>query len=231
MTSINQSLLIGDLTEKPFQKDVPITKHSPEAGPTTVQGSRQTFVPVKDFNKSNKGWNSAAGVYVVYSKNIRRITLQRILCSILVFAQKEFRVKDLLVLYDNLLYLQDMAEKDENFKNKFGSALEALTNILKNSRMTHTPTRAGFNKIRDEMIVHLHDFLIPERNLKHTLVYYKGKYEVRQGYKLGTPTANLPIKRYIGVNYRDKGTARNTAIDGTPTWQEYCRMRLWENLT
>jgi hypothetical protein len=30
----------------------------------------------------------------------------------------------------------------------------------------------------------------------------------------------LPPKRIIGIGYRDKGTARDPAIDGSPSWQE-----------
>lgn len=197
--------------------------------PNEKKDSRQTFVPVKDFKESNKGWNSAAGVHVVYAKHVKRITLQRVLCSILVFEKEKFQLKDLLVIFDNMLYLQDMALKDENFRKKFGSDLESLALILKKSRLTSTPTKAGISRLSEEL-KDLNGFLIPQRNLAHTKTHFKGKFEIRQGTKLGIPTADLPLKRYIGIGYRDKGTARNLALNGEPRWQDYCKMRLWENL-
>jgi hypothetical protein len=168
-------------------------------------------------------------VHVVYAKHVKRITLQRVLCSVLVFEKEKFQVKDLLVIFDNMLYLQKMAEKDENFNKKFGSSLEDLAKILRKTRMTHTPTKAGMDKLSKEL-KGLTGFILPQRNLQHTKTHFKGKYEIRQGTKPGTPVANLPVKRYIGIGYRDKGTARNLALNGEPRWQEYCRMRLWENL-
>ena len=30
----------------------------------------------------------------------------------------------------------------------------------------------------------------------------------------------IPPKRYVGVGYRDQGSRRNVAYDGSPSWQE-----------
>lgn len=212
---------------------------SPKTQPTTTNAkvvdintkeSRQTFVPVRDFQHSNKEWNSAAGVHVVYAKRCKRITLTRVICSIAVFEVEKLKLTEVLVLFDNMLYLQDMCVKEEAFKDKFGSSLEDLAKILKNTRLTHTPTRAGLKRLSNELSK-LGGFLIPHRNLSATKKHVQGKFEIRQGTKLGIPVANLPLKRYIGIGYRDKGTARNLAINGELRWQEYCRLRLWENLT
>jgi hypothetical protein len=124
-----------------------------------------------------------------------------------------------------------MAEKDPNFKGKFGKALEVLADILKKSRLTHTPTKVAMENLRKRMKSELVGFYIPERNYRHTWKHFVGKFEIRQGVKTGIPNDTLPSKRFIGIGYRDKGTARNLALNGEPTWQEYCRMRLWENLT
>jgi len=123
-----------------------------------------------------------------------------------------------------------MCVKEEAFKKKFGSSLEDLALILKKTRLTHTPTKAGLRKLSRELST-LQGFLIPHRNLSETKKHVLGKFEIRQGTKLGIPTANLPLKRYIGIGYRDKGTARDLAFNGELRWQEYCRLRLWESLT
>jgi hypothetical protein len=167
---------------------------------------------------------------VVYAKHCKRMTLTRVICSIAVFEVENLQLKEVLVLYDNMLYLQDMCMKEEGFRQKFGSSLEDLAKILKNSRLTHTPTKAGLRRLSRELSV-LKSFIIPHRNLSETKKHVLGKFEVRQGTKLGIPVTNLPLKRYIGIGYRDKGTARDLAFNGELRWQEYCRLRLWDNLT
>lgn len=197
--------------------------------PVKAKDSGQTLVPVKDFTGSTFDWRAAGGVFVVYSKNVKRITLQRVLCSKLVFEKEKFVLRDLLVIFDNLLVLQDMCLKDEGFKNKFGQSLELLALLLKNSRIGREPTKAGLAAL-SKKLKSLEGFLIPHRNLPHTEKFFIGKYEVRQGIKSGIPLKDLPVKRFIGIGYRDKGTARDLAFNGEPRWQDYCKMRLWDNL-
>lgn len=192
--------------------------------------SRQTFIPLVDLQNSTLEWNRAGGIKVVYARGVKRITLQRLIISQIVFEKEKVQLKDLLLLFDNLLYLQELALKDPGFQKKFGNHLERLAIILKNSRLSYTPTRASFDKLSHKFKEELEHFLIPHRNLAEVAKHFKGKYEVRQGTKSGIPVGSLPLKRYIGIGYRDKGTARNLAEDGSPSWQEYCRMRLWENL-
>jgi hypothetical protein len=195
----------------------------------SVQDSRQAFFPVKDFSKSKKDWRSSGGVYVVYAKGVKRITLQRVLVSKLVFEKEKFQSKESLVIFDNILILQDMVKKDPGFKKKFGSSLEDLAKILKKSRFQQNPTRKTLENLSRELRT-LDGFLIPHRNLAQTEKHFKGKFEVRQGVKSGIPKDQLPVPRFIGIGYKDKGSARNRALDGVPSWQEYCRARLWENL-
>jgi hypothetical protein len=197
--------------------------------PVKPKDLRQNLFPVKDFQGSCKSWKNSGGAYVIYSKNVKRISLQRVLVSQLVFEKEQFILRDLLVIYDNMLILQDMATVDEGFRRKFGKSLEDLAMILKNSRLTSSPTKAGL-KLLSQKLTSLEGFLIPNRNLKQTSMHFKGKYEVRQGIKLGVLTTTIPAKRFIGIGYRDKGTARDLALNGEPSWQEYCRMRLWDNL-
>jgi len=221
--------ILHQISEAELQNQVSaeIVKSTGAASRVTDPG--QTLVPVKDFTDSRHDWRAAGGVFVVYSKNVKRITLQRVLCSRLVFEKEKFVLRDLLVIFDNLLVLQDQCLKDEGFRNKFGSSLEELAKILKNSRIGREPTRAGLTAL-SKKLADLEGFLIPHRNLAHTEKYFIGKYEVRQGVKLGIPNSELPVKRYIGIGYRDKGTARDLAFNGEPRWQDYCKMRLWDNI-
>jgi hypothetical protein len=169
-------------------------------------------------------------MHVVYAKKVKRITLERVLVSKIVFELETVTISDLMCLFDNVLYLQDMVKNDENFKRKFGSSLEDLALILRNSRITNNPSQASLRSLQTKLKA-LDHFYIPHRNLTHTLKYFHGKFTLTQGTKLGIPTGKLPLVRRIGVGYKDQGTARNLAFNGVPTWKEYCRMRLWDNLT
>lgn len=204
--------------------------------PTSVtrrkqESTGQTDIPVRNFKESTKEWTAAGGVQVIYAKRIKRITLQRVLCSKIVFDLKSFKNSELLVLYDNILILQDMCRRDQGFNKKFGQALEVLAEILKKSNLVNAPTKTGLKNLSDKIKENLEAFLIPKRNYEHTWKYFSGKFEIRMGKKLGTPNDKLTPKRYIGIGYRDKGTARDLALNGEPSWQEYCKMRLWDNLT
>jgi hypothetical protein len=169
-------------------------------------------------------------MHVVYAKRVKRITLERVLVSQLVFELDTVTIADLMCLFDNFLYLEDMVKNDENFKRKFGSSLEDLALILRSSRITNNPTQKSLKNLQTKLKA-LESFYIPHRNLAHTLKYFKGKFTLLQGTKLGIPTGKLPLVRRIGVGYKDQGTARNLAFNGVPTWKEYCKMRLWENTT
>jgi hypothetical protein len=133
-----------------------------------------------------------------------------------------------LVLFDNSLWLQDKAASDKGFNEKFGEALEAITSILRDSRITSGLSNKAIRTLSNRFLKELEDFLIPKRNLSQVQRYVQGKYETRQGRQPGFPRKMLPPARYIGIGYKDKGSARNLAYDGSPSWQEVCTKRLWQ---
>ena len=59
-----------------------------------------------------------------YKQGVRRILLERTLCSKIIYYPEKVTRIDILALYDNLLHCQDIATKNENFVDKFGSALD-----------------------------------------------------------------------------------------------------------
>lgn len=151
---------------------------------------------------------------------MRRITLQRVLVSKFVYDWEKVSFVELIVLYDNLLWCQEKALHDPNFQEKFGGFLEKLTLILKETRITERSFHRSLRKLSTSLKQAAEGHLIPQRNLPATEKYVSGKFHVLPTKESGRPTRELPLKPYIGVGYRDKGTRRDPARDGSPRWQE-----------
>jgi len=175
--------------------------------------------PQMETQGGNKIENS--GTQVKYRRRIKRITLQRVLCSRIAYSLEKVTLDEILVLYDNLLFCQDLASKDESFRKKFGNSLEELTIILKSSNLQNEdPRKAGIlfsKKFKNQ----LKGFLIPERNLVQVEQHLNKAYSLLPSRRPGDKLPNQPPpKKFIGVGYKDHGSRRDTAKDGSPSWQE-----------
>lgn len=159
---------------------------------------------------------------VFYSKRLKRVTLQRLLVGKIIHFPKEVTLRDLLVLVDNMIWLQEKCVKDPDFQKKFGVTLKVLSYIIKNKLGSQS---TGFSQTRilylsNNLRTNLSDFGLEKRNIPQQWKLLNGLFEVRSPQPLGIPTKQLQPERYIGVGYRDKGTAKNSAEDGSPSWQE-----------
>jgi len=161
---------------------------------------------------------------VYYSKKVKRVTLQRYLVSKIAYFPNETTLADVTTLYDNLLHLQDLSEKNKDFKNKFGKDLESLAKILKSYKFNSNGLKT-IVKLSKDFKSQLENFLYPKRNLPSVQKHVSNKYQL-EGYKpLGIPTSQLKPKAYVGKGYTDKGTVRDPSYDGSPTWQEVANHR------
>jgi hypothetical protein len=167
---------------------------------------------------------------VSYSKRIRRITLERYLVSKIVHHPERTTFEDLLVVYDNILYLQDLCLRDPGFSKKFGGTLEVLAKILKGQRFSPTNFQ-GTIKGLSERLKNLESFILPERNLQGTERHLKGLFHILPYREQGVPTSSLPPKKYVGVGYSDKGHYTDPAYDGSPHWTEVIRGGISEKET
>jgi hypothetical protein len=168
-----------------------------------------------------------AGMRVTYGRNIRRITLQRYLVSKMVWQPDRVTFPELLALYDNQLWLEDKASKDPGFLSKFGGFLENLSVLLKGTRITYKTLTPSLRRLSTELRVAAEGHLIPERNLITTEMHVKGRFHVTPTKESGIPTRELPPVKVIGKGYRDKGTYRDPAWDGSPSWQELATYFSW----
>jgi hypothetical protein len=157
---------------------------------------------------------------VSYAKQLRRVTLQRYLVSRMVYEESEITFQDVLVLYDNLLWCQDKAEKDPSFQKKFGDHLKVLADILKSTRFHPASFRTTLAALSLKFRAELIDFTFPKRNLPGVGIHVRGHYHILPHRESGVPRDQLPPKAYIGVGYKDKGRRRDPAYDGSPSWQD-----------
>jgi hypothetical protein len=168
-----------------------------------------------------------AGMRVTYGRNLRRITLQRFIVSKMVWHPDRVTFPELLALYDNQLWLEDKARKDPGFLSKFGGFLENLSTLLKGTRITYKTMNPSLHRLSKELREAVEGHLIPERNLSTTENHVRGRFHVTPTKDSGIPTRELPPVKVIGKGYRDKGTYRDPAWDGSPSWQELATYFAW----
>jgi hypothetical protein len=161
-----------------------------------------------------------------YTKRVKRVTLQRSLVSKVVHLPGSVTRTDILVMYDNLLYIQDIARSNENFRVKFGKSLEVLTKILRGFRLTSKTTKLDVAKLSASMKENLEGFYFPERNTSTELKKSEEMFRITPFIQLGKDKRSIAPKAYIGKGYTDKGSAKDPAKDGSPSWQEVAQKDL-----
>lgn len=159
-------------------------------------------------------------VQLRYTRHCKYITLLRYLTGKLVFDTKRIERIDLLLMFDVLLTLQDLVEKDENFKRKYGLDLESLALILKSFNLKPTTTLLDAKKLSSQIKEKIPNFILPSRNLTTVWVNVQKMYYFTSSMPSGREMKKIPPKAYIGKGYTDKGTARKPEQDNSPSWQE-----------
>jgi hypothetical protein len=110
-------------------------------------------------------------------------------------------------------------EKKE-FQSKFGKSLEDLSIILKNLNFSASFEKPKLVSLKSRIHTELEDFLIPTRNYQSFKQRFEGTFHLIFAKPQGTLTKNLPPQRYIGVGYKDKGSASKPELDGSPNWKD-----------
>ena len=156
---------------------------------------------------------------VQIGRSVKRVTLQRVLCSVLAF---EGRTSGKLVvaLYQNQLWLESKILKDITFRKRYGDSISELSDILKEVNLSRGITDGAQKGLGQRILQRIPGFLLPRRNYKTELLKYEKTVSVRPYRSAGTPTNQLPPKKVIGKGYGLGGTARDESQDGNPRWQE-----------
>lgn len=191
---------------------IPIVDRDSLAGPKGITYSGYTSKGIGIFQMNFR---------ILISKKVRKITLTRSIVSKIVFEEEKVTLVDLLTLYQNQLDLEDLVQRDPNFRKKFGSSLEDLTKILTEARIPRDSVDSNFVlRLKLKLIDQLSEFLIPERNWKHSYKQAMRFVSLLPRKDLGIDLRKFPPKKFIGKGYTDKGTRRDPGYDGSPTWQE-----------
>lgn len=147
--------------------------------------------------------------------------MQRVLVSKLLWNYDNFTAEDLLALFENQIFLENLALKNESFRKKFKIPLEDISNYLKAARISRIEDVPKIAENFKRFIkVKLDKFIYPKRNYPNQQTMYNKFVEFRWTEQEGTLISQLPPVKYIGKGYTDKGTARKPHIDGSPSWQD-----------
>lgn len=157
--------------------------------------------------------------HVLISKKTKRISLERYLLSKVAFFPETVNERDLLALFLNHIDLQEKADREMDFCQKFGSDLESVSIILKGINLTHGVSLRSLTVMSEKVKVVLSHYIVPRRNFEDFKLRFHNSYHLIFREPQGVPTNTLPAKRWIGVGYRDKGSAKDKAIDASPSWQ------------
>jgi hypothetical protein len=124
------------------------------------------------------------------------------------------------------LWLEQKCETDTEFKKKFKLVLETSSSLLKELNLSQGLSTKAVNRLKIRAEQQLEAFLVPQRNYSQWKTRFDSSVNLVTSKPLGTATKTLPPKRFIGIGYRDKGTAKNTATDASPSWQEVAQSNL-----
>lgn len=133
---------------------------------------------------------------------------------------RDIDIEILSVLFQNQLWLERKCSFDDMFQKKYGSAVFALSQILKETNLSRGLTPGAVGSMKKKIKEDLVDFIYPVRNLQQIELLVLNSFLSKSYKPQGISTKLLPQKRFIGIGYRDKGTARKPEIDGSPSWQE-----------
>jgi len=154
------------------------------------------------------------------NKGVKIISLLRFLISKIMYEDK-ISERDLFALFQVSIIASQLVSRDKNLHLKFGGHLGGVYYFLKQAQIDEKSLEC--QRYRSRLKWLLEDFLIPKRNYNDFKLRFQGTYHLHYTDSDGTPVKKLPLKRHIGVGYRDKGTAQVPEIDASPKWQSIAR--------
>lgn len=167
-----------------------------------------------------EGWKLNGGFKVMIKKKTKRIQVFRCLLSKLLFnLEHGLHFDEYLALFE--LYESVLREEHPDFQRKWGTFLEEckpLFRIL--GRANVFPLRLNQQLDWKGKFPKLFELALNERATRGLL----GQRTLRDSFQIllirDLPKPKKFFKRRIGVGYRDKGSLRSLARDGSPDWKE-----------
>lgn len=162
------------------------------------------------------------GFKVKLKKGTKKITLFRFLLAKMLYEAEDsgLHLDEFIVL--TTVYYNFFEETDPSFIKKYGNDLERLLPFFQNiGEAKEFPLRL---ELDEELKTKLIEWIGPLLPTPHSYYGLRGNRDLRKSYSISFNDTIEPTKirtpRYVGVGYRDKGTCRNSAIDGSPSWKE-----------
>lgn len=177
------------------------------------RNTRQTIAP-DHFTEEVLSRNSWK---VLGKMSENEVTMVRYLTSKIVYTDEPITLQEITVLFLSFERLVEKIAKHEKVRAKYGydlfvfrSIYQSLESIMK-SDPTDRPKKMEryFGFYRGKFISRRY--------------YFAVKGQIQRELRLRIITRfpkRFPPKAFIGKGYGDHGTARNSAFDGSPSWQE-----------
>jgi len=159
------------------------------------------------------------GFKVKIKRGLKRKTLFRFLLAKMMYEDSGIHLDEYLVLFSLYYDLQQI--EDAGFSKKYDDWFSRHDRFFRElGQATHFPVRLNMENITEHLLKQMSP-LLPSKQAYFGL---KGQRNIRLGYEVQLNSSLPPVrvrpKAYIGVGYRDKGTRRDFAKNGNPSWQE-----------
>lgn len=185
----------------------------------------QTQIPENSDPSLGIGADLSGGFIVKIDYQLKAMSLVKLLISKLVWEPEEgLHLDEFIVLtslwFDFMLKL----ELDKEFHSKWEKDLSDSHWLLEDlSEAIEFPCHLNLKSEKDKMLIKNECPIILEPN-----AYFGMKKQLRQKpfsviLRRLLPKRKAKPKPYVGVGYRDKGSLKNTAKDGSPHWKEVYR--------
>lgn len=158
------------------------------------------------------------GYELRYQNGVNRMKILRYLFAKLVWGEP-LHLDEFLVLWDLWYKLDQQRLKDDQFFKRWGETLSRFNATLEELVSIEIFPVILDHASREELETFLGGSVYSYRAFVGLKSEVSSTWQLRVGNPLAYPK-RLPPERRIGVGYKDKGTARNLAEDGTPSWQE-----------
>jgi hypothetical protein len=158
-------------------------------------------------------------------KGIKKKDLFRFLLAKMLYEREEgLHLDEFLVLWELYLQLMEVNSKDPSFSEKYGDFFRNSFIFFRElGSQKEFPIRIedSGNLQYLERISQVLEPMLPTRSAYFGL---KGQKDLKSGFSLVFQSEilsrKIPEGRRIGVGYRDKGSRRDLALDGSPDWRE-----------